>query len=497
VLAYEAVPIQGLTESDELENVPVVSERWVGAGRIIFCAVTLKDLLSGPDDAPEFFEKMFYLARLADSDTAPSRPISLFSSVVGAIAFSTSSSVYLFCAFVFSVVYLLVATGGTWWFLGRRKERRHAWSAFALVGLCAGLVSVMAVGWVRGLGDRVHQLSVIDVDVGSHYGRGVAFFGIKTATDRELDLWLPADPTTALEPTAGACQLKPLPPSSDPTDAQLGFADPEDYQVIPASAVIEGVRVRSTLKRFEGRWNGPIHGQIEGRIVMNRDGTLNTASFVLNELGVDLNDCYLLHAQLDPFDIRHGSLAVTPRDNAINAYPIKRIPSGERVNLAALCNPKSDADGKRSGAVLPRLRDRHKAWSAPLVPSLRMGFGSVESDFALGQERNALLIASTVGDFDPASLAGHGFFGLGQATFTRDRLRSLDLRARLRRDTAILVGFTDDPGPVRLFRGTGGGSYRPMEPDRSHSTTMYRVRLPVVWPDETTRDKDPNDEPKP
>ena len=44
----------------------------------------------------------------------------------------------------------------------------------------------------------------------------------------------------------------------------------------------------------------------------------------------------------------------------------------------------------------------------------------------------------------------------------------------------MLIGFADDPGPVRLFRRTGDRPYRMLEPDPDRSWTMYRIRIPVT-----------------
>jgi hypothetical protein len=478
VLAKDELPVSGEQDA-ELSEAPIVAEwRW-GRGRVIYSAVALSDLLTGSVSAPEFFTKLFYLARVREENSASPQPLTLYRSVVSAVAFSTSSSFYLLAAFLFSGAYLLGATAGTWWFLGRRGWRRHSWSAFAVVALAATFLSVIAVGWIRGLGDRVHQLSVIDVRAGERFGVGTTFFGLKTAADKELDLWLPADPISADEPKATANMLKPLPPGSGSSESRLGFADPAAYRVVPSTAVIGDVRVRSTLKRFEGRWQGPLEGSVHGQINII-DSLLTEESFVLNELNGDLYNCYLLHAQLDPFDAGRGRLAPTPRSAAIYAYPLGRIAAGVRVALAPLCNPQPDPMRGGARGPSPTLRDRHKLWSEPLRRTLDLRFGaSGDEGIALGQEQNALLLASTVSQFDPATFAGmvHQFFG--PAVWSRDRLRQLDLSDELTRDTAILVGFADGPGPVRLFGRSGGRRYHVIKPEAGKSSVMYRVRIPV------------------
>ena len=47
-------------------------------------------------------------------------------------------------------------------------------------------------------------------------------------------------------------------------------------------------------------------------------------------------------------------------------------------------------------------------------------------------------------------------------------------------DSAVLIGFADDPGPIRLFHRTRDRSYRPLEPEEHHSKAMYRIHIPVT-----------------
>jgi hypothetical protein len=99
---------------------------------------------------------------------------------------------------------------------------------------------------------------------------------------------------------------------------------------------------------------------------------------------------------------------------------------------------------------------------------------------ALGQEKNALLLLSTVGEHDPRQDTSITRAVFGPRTWSRDRLRRIDLGEQLMRDSVILVGFAADPGPVRLFRRAGDASFRRLEPDARHSWTMYRIRIPVT-----------------
>ena len=387
------------------------------------------------------------------------------------------------------------------------------------MAICATLLSVVAVGSLRGFGEQLHQLTIIDLDAGETRGYATVFFGLKTSSDKLVDVWLPSDPLMAMEPGPTTCMIRPLPPGNDLGEATTGFVDPGPYRLVPGSAVIDDVRIRATLKRFEGRWNGPIGGTLTGRITIRKkaflegsdekkpageiarrkeilDGTLEPTStrrkahpndwrltndsFVVNNLGVDLEDCYLLHTVRNA----DGPGSVPgKRGDAIYAYPIGSVPAGgHKTWLAPQCYRVSGSQTVFDAMLTRRLGEQQKDWSAPFRSSLtRFSYGSApETGLLLGEEDKALLLLSTIGEFDPTKGAGAGAFFGGLITWSRDRLRQLDLSRHLQRDSVYLIGFADDPGPVRLFMREGNRQYRRVEPDPRHSRMMVRIRIPVV-----------------
>ena len=469
----------------------IVTRRREGRGHVIYSAITLRDLFSAPCEVHGFFKKLLYFTPLSNSDQAPPTPYSLFANVVGGVAFSTSSGVFLLVAALFSITYVGVATFGSWGVLSARGWRRHSWTVFAVVAIAASGVSVVAVGAMRGFKDQLHQISVVDADAGSRYGFATAYFGLKTGIDKELDLWLPSDRIGAREPIATPCFLRPLPAGGDFSGDRAGFADPEEYRLVPASAVIEGVRIRATLKRFEGRWEGPLGGSLSGRVSVRR-GRITDDSYIVNELGVDLRNCTLLHPALDPDAI------ATARDRSIHAYSIGDIPAdGLRFFLAPQCYKVVGAETIDDVVMRSELADLQDTWSSPFESGLAslgyVGSGSAsDPGYSLGQVQNALLLLSTIGDYDPVSHAGMMQTIMGSKTWSRDRLRYLDLRAQLlagrpgspkrsaEAGSVVLIGFAEDPGPIRLFGRTSDPKYRPVEPDADSSWTMYRIRIPVM-----------------
>ena len=464
----------------------IVTRRAEQRGHVIYCAVALRDLFGGKGRATTFFEKVFNFIPAPDSQLGPPVPMSLFNSVVSAVGFTTSRSLYLLITAVSFVVYVALATFGTWTFLSSRGMRHHAWTAFAVVAIACSFASVLAVGSIRGIVDRLEQIAIVDAVAGETFGRGTAFFGLKTGIDKHLDLWLPSDWLTAREPNVTSCFLKPLPAGRDERGSPGGFADPEEYRIKPASAQIDGVRFRATLKRFEGRWEGPLGGRLTGRIT-TRNRLITEDSFVVNELGVDLRDSLLIQTELDP----GGNAA--ERNTVTFVYSIGTIPSdGMKTYLAARCYALSGSETLRDVTQRARLSERQSAWSAPLSGLYNSYMYGSGSDVAatLGRERDALMLLSTIGDFDYSVLGLSG----GLKTWSTDRLRQLDLREQLtagRREDKeanvsaepggmVLIGFADGGGPIRLFSRSGDRDYAAIAPEERASWCMYRIRLPFT-----------------
>ena len=118
--------------------------------------------------------------------------------------------------------------------------------------------------------------------------------------------------------------------------------------------------------------------------------------------------------------------------------------------------------------------------------------GTAKTSYALGQTQQALLLASTVGEWDASKLKRHGYTS---TALSRDRLRQLDMRSHINTRYATLIGFAADPGPVHLkTRRTGGSRWRSLRADPRHSWTMYRVRIPVAQADPASHARPVSDE---
>ena len=200
-------------------------------------------------------------------------------------------------------------------------------------------------------------------------------------------------------------------------------------------------------------------------------------SYLVNELGVDLRNCYLIHTARELNDSSEF------RSEFIYVFPLGDIADGSRIDLEEHCYRLKDDEPIVKFLARSTLADAQKSWGAGITSLLRstnFGLGQGTA-VVLGQEENALLLLSTIGEYDPGldTSAIPLSFGMTR-TWSRDRARQLDLRSQLRRGTVMLLGFSDDPGPVRLFRRSGDDPFRPLAPDIENSWTMYRFRIPAT-----------------
>ncbi len=499
----------------------VVSRRTAGKGHVIFFGIALRDLFSGEGQAKDLFIKLFHLNPIEDAERGRPYPLSVYDRVSGAVSFPTFSSTYLLLAGTFTLSYVFIATFGSWTFLSRRGWRRYSWTMFSVTALASSVLSVVVVNWMRGFGDTIHQLSIIDVEAGSQRAHATVLFGLKTNTDKRMDVWLPSDPVGAISPGPSTCWIKPIPGRNDVSSGITSFADPGDYRLIPGSAEIRNVRIRGTLKQFEGRWDGTIDGTIDGNIVIN-NRLISEESYVVNSLSVPLERCRLIHSTIDFADTDSINASNQLRDQSTFVYNIGELPNdGSRVMLYDRCFLNASGETAiqiREKSKLVYAQDRWADNFKGLLSSIGLG-STPDAQYAGGQEQLALLLASTVGEFSAKDTGGLGIMGLSSFyAISRDRLRQLDLTDSLiagapataassddktgyrvmaapkRSGNVILIGFSDSAGPIRLFSKQGEDNFRPIEPDDQYATTMYRFRIPVshLASKATTTSSDPN-----
>lgn len=502
-------------EASQDPDLSGIVTRWpVGRGAVVFSGVTLHDLFTktiggGTSTVRtaegriaqlartvEFYKRILFLRRADDREEyAQIEP--LYTHIQAPINFSTNTGLYMMFSFVFISGYAALATGVSWWFLRRRGWERHSWSLFAAIALAASVLSVSVVQGVRGFGQTVEQLSVIDLRAGESHGMGSYFAGLRTGTHTVLDLWLPGDYQMDREPKATACFLRPAPrvvSSVAGSSSATTFTAPARYTLAPTQAMVADVPIRATLKKLQGRWQGRVEGTVEGSLTvlspLARRETVSlfsASSSITNKLPVDLTRCYLLFVGQD-YLLPNGAHMddVGQREDYAFAIPLGDLKSGATRSMAEWTHLVERSGG---GSTPPedtlrkyRLVEEQKRWQRPLRSLLGALTGASPAgsfDMRLEPFQSALLLASTITELPtpPSSPTA-----MTQTIFpVASHLRELDLHGVLRPDTAVFIGFAREPGPIRLATRSGG-SQREFEivvPQRDRSWTMYRVLIPV------------------
>jgi hypothetical protein len=298
---------------------------------------------------------------------------------------------------------------------------------------------------------------------------------LKTAKHTELDLWLPSNPSRPAGEQPTTCVLKPMPPAVADQGDSRGFLSPQIYRARPVRAQFEDVPFRATLKQFVGNWSGEISTRVRGELRLS-GGEILDSSWVENGLDADLEGCYLLVARFDPGMERAAGL--------IDVHDVGTIKAGQRIErLGSYLREQAAA---RGGAArrdeeperAPTLKDLQKQWARDLYPSMLPTFGGPQQrEIDPENYDKALLLLTTLREYEPDT-SGTGFGGLD---LEASHARTLDRSELLTRDTALLVGFSKEAGPVRLTMRSSKrkrNGFETREPREAR--TMYRVLVPMM-----------------
>jgi hypothetical protein len=105
------------------------------------------------------------------------------------------------------------------------------------------------------------------------------------------------------------------------------------------------------------------------------------------------------------------------------------------------------------------------------------GLTSKAPNFGLSSYQDTTMLLTTVGLYEPQANAPSAWGITTETGISRARARQLDLTDWIDERHVLLVGFADDPGPVRLCYGSGDGKYEPILP--AQAWTVYRVLIPI------------------
>lgn len=216
-------------------------------------------------------------------------------SLLSGMELQGKSATLIVLAVVFFIGYWLVAGPGVYAYLATRRQTAASWFAFAASALAATLLTVLLVKLtLRGAPEMKHMSLV-------RAASGPAALNDPAYVYSRFGLYIPRD---------GAQQIELKDMARDSVAAITAFGvnpqhldngkvpedpGPEYYVSVRDPASDERARIsvpyRSTLKKFEADWTGPITGKVQGQAKLI-DSTFIEGS-ITNATGMKLKNVYV------------------------------------------------------------------------------------------------------------------------------------------------------------------------------------------------------------
>ncbi|RMF71295.1 MAG: hypothetical protein D6744_18170 [Planctomycetota bacterium] len=381
-----------------------------------------------------------------------------------------------------------MSTVVSWGWLRRRRWTHASWAVFAGFATAASVLSLLTVGLMRGVGDRVATFSFVDMKANSNEARARVYLGYKSAGRKRVDLALNCEGGT----------LRPL----TARGSDIPYATPDRYLADALGGRLLRVPTRATLKQFEGVWAGRTAGSVTAKLTADRaTGRITPDSWLRNNLGVRITGGYLLYIDPRLSDPQGGVprrvAGLTHRTDRPGLLGAATIPPACNVLVAQL--PGLDDGAQLRSINANRYADvdrRHAAWSRaaepdpktePLLPTLwEIQNASWTSAYritgvfsALSRTQAAAYLCSTRNFFLNNVYSRRDFDAVGD-TFSTRGLPNLDVTHWLAggdtEGVAVLLLFSEQPAPVALVRN---GRDEPMRVDSG--AALYRVRVPIRY----------------
>ncbi|MCG3136494.1 MAG: hypothetical protein HJJLKODD_00328 [Phycisphaerae bacterium] len=459
-----------------------LAKRSYGRGQVVFLACTLRDLFQVPNSDPvNFFQKVLQLRdnfKIQENDFGQFNlleRVDLPAYLLEPISFQVATTKRMFIAILFVIIYGLSATWGSWLVLRSRQQLKHSWSAFFVVAAAASIISLLAVRALQGIGRQLHQVTIVDATVDSYAAEAFCYFGIKSSTfEDRFDLWLPDNPPASEAPERGYNYLRPLSPRLGLPTAS--FTDTQRYPARTTSAALDDVPIRATLKQFEGYWRGQLPGQLHAnlrRALKDTGGLLELApdSTITNQLGVDLEYCFLLHFR------NEADVVDWSRNTQAWVYPLGTLADQQVLNVQQLINIDPTT---RLPYQQQQLQERFEAFKLQNVQekwrdSFRRGGSFWNNPFEnIPDMLRSVLMLSSMIEYQPVA-SQNEYMGPRPITFTYGRW--LDRSLNLGPDKVLLIGFTREPSRALLQYRLDDGKYQQMQP--RDGGTIYRIVIPL------------------
>lgn len=181
--------------------------------------------------------------------------------VSASVDLAKQTALRLALAVLFLGGYWVIAGPGGFLVLRRYKMMHWSWWIFGATVLAASAAAVLVVWTFKLESYELRHRTFVAGRVGSNEVAVVGYYGIFAPLSGRLEVALPESPGLAY--VAPLCE-----PSSEPVKS---YADPQGYDLNNVEAAKDGetatralVPFRSTLKKMQARWTGPMEAMISG-----------------------------------------------------------------------------------------------------------------------------------------------------------------------------------------------------------------------------------------
>jgi hypothetical protein len=374
------------------------------------------------------------------------------------------SRAFVGLAVVFFIVYWLVAGPGSYFYLLARARVHLSWFVFALSAIAATAVTVLMVeAVVRGDPELWHVSLVRQ-----------AWNEPAIVTSR-FGLYIPKSGMQELELLDGDIRfdsyISPLPIHPEYLTASPDFPPMAEYPVEvrdPGSGqrVTLSVPFRSTLKKLQARWIGPLTGTIQGQAKLGGESGLRISGTLTNATGRSLQNVFVCYRNVPG---GQDELLYIPAWEDRNSIDLARETDYSRTRFVA-APAETNAQ-----AVLPERGTAaqgsiHARWVRNWYYLLRSSaFGSPELvNDASEKYKRTIPMLSFFCRLPPAQNSPRG---LDRFELVRRNARHFDVSQAVSAGALVVLAESREPLPIPLL----------VDGDRvgGEGTTYYQFVLPL------------------
>lgn len=289
----------------DTDRAPYIARRMIGLGSVTWVAQDLSDpslphqafgwiyvwqRILGLKQADTAFP---YGASKAPPETGAYGAVDVGKPMIEGMNLESRTTALVSVAFIFFIGYWAIAGPLSYVVLASKKKTQRSWMVFGAIALAATVLTLFLTRLLLRGSPEIRHVSVVRTIAGADVpARVMGRFGLYIPRDIRPQIGFATrsrDGITAITPFS-------MPPKYAPSNV----IDRDSSYVIPlgqedaADEVTIGVPIRSTLKKLQFDWTGPITNTITGKGQLDPDGTVTIRGDLVNNTPDDLFDVFIV-----------------------------------------------------------------------------------------------------------------------------------------------------------------------------------------------------------